>query len=416
MTARGLVVCVHDGFYGAGTGAGYANRAFLRATVRHLAPRVPLVVAPVYLAPTSPEYDAQWAGDTARMLRAVGAHAAPLSNGTDGATRFEGLAAFQHLAENTGRVLADIAARLGEPPAVVAFDVPFAGVALHLPPTYLPHLTYVPRSSALQHDPDNSERVDYERQGLAAAVAGGARVGVISAYMGRHLQEELAVPAGAMIDLPDGLTADERRPLPPADELVPAAARADFLLALGRAEPYKGFDDLLDALALLRNDDPGGRLPHLVLAAVTDSPSASPYQRQLADRAAELGVDVTLYTRFDPRLRTLLAHPGLRAVVVPSRQEPFGRIPLEAFAAGAAPVVATTAGGLAEQVTDGLTGFTAEPGRPDSLAVAIDRALATTPKQRDRMRRAGRDALTSRFDHDAAVDRFLRTVAPSAVR
>ncbi|WP_422753068.1 glycosyltransferase family 4 protein [Micromonospora sp. WMMD708] len=103
-------------------------------------------------------------------------------------------------------------------------------------------------------------------------------------------------------------------------------------------------------------------------------------------------------------------------MVVPSRQEPFGRIPLEAFAAGAAPIVTTTAGGLAEQVTDGVTGFTSEPARPDALAAAIDRALATTPKQRDRMRQAGQSQLSSRFDHDAAVGRFLGEIASWVVR
>jgi glycosyltransferase involved in cell wall biosynthesis len=37
-----------------------------------------------------------------------------------------------------------------------------------------------------------------------------------------------------------------------------------------------------------------------------------------------------------------------------SRAEPFGRIPLEAYAAGASPVIATTAGGLAEIVTSDI--------------------------------------------------------------
>ncbi|WP_309236805.1 glycosyltransferase [Micromonospora sp. S-DT3-3-22] len=83
---------------------------------------------------------------------------------------------------------------------------------------------------------------------------------------------------------------------------------------------------------------------------------------------------------------------------------------------GAAPVVTTTAGGLAEQVTEGVTGFTSEPARPDALAAAIDRALATTPKQRDQMRQAGQSELNSRFNHDAAVGRFLGEITPWAVR
>lgn len=85
-------------------------------------------------------------------------------------------------------------------------------------------------------------------------------------------------------------------------------------------------------------------VPHAVLAAVTDQQCPSAYQRHLADRIRTLGLDATLLTRFDPGVRTLLGHPALQAVVVPSRSEPFGRVPLEAYAAGATPVVATTAG------------------------------------------------------------------------
>jgi len=65
-----------------------------------------------------------------------------------------------------------------------------------------------------------------------------------------------------------------------------------------------------------------------------------------------------------PAIRALLDHPALAAVIVPSRAEPFGRIPLEAYATGASPVIATTAGGLAETVTEPLTGYTASPADP----------------------------------------------------
>ena len=169
---------------------------------------------------------------------------------------------------------------------------------------------------------------------------------------------------------------------------------------------------LLDALAA----PVGAPLPHAVLAAVTDQPGLSGYQRHLAERIRTLGLDATLLTRFDPGVRTLLRHPALRAVVVPSRSEPFGRVPLEAYIAGAAPVVATTAGGLTEQVIDGVTGFTAAPADPASLAVAIERALSMSAAQRERMRAGGRELARTRFDHTLAIRRFLADSAPWACR
>src|SRR5260370_11747944 len=129
-----------------------------------------------------------------------------------------------------------------------------------------------------------------------------------------------------------------------------------------------------------------------------------------------LGWDATLLTRLGPGVRTLLGHSALRAVVTPSRPEPFGRVPMEAYAAGAAPVVATTAGGLADQVIDGVTGFTAAAADPASLAVAIGRALSLDAGQRERMRAAGRELARARFDPSLSIRRFLANFPPWACR
>jgi glycosyltransferase involved in cell wall biosynthesis len=190
--------------------------------------------------------------------------------------------------------------------------------------------------------------------------------------------------------------------------LLPAAAARGFILAMGRAVPYKGWDDLLDALHLARP------VPHTLLAAVTDDPEATPYQAHLARRIDDEHLDVTLVTRFHPGIRTLLAHPALAALVVPSRVEPFGRIPMEAYVAGAAPVVATRAGGLAELVVDGCTGFTAAPADPASLADALRQALDAGPAERARLRVAGRSLVAARYNYERNVGRFLNMVAPWA--
>jgi glycosyltransferase involved in cell wall biosynthesis len=60
--------------------------------------------------------------------------------------------------------------------------------------------------------------------------------------------------------------------------------------------------------------------------------------------------------------------------VFPSLYEPFGIVAPEAMAAGA-PVVVSSAGGLAEVVTHLVTGLTAYPDSADSLAWAIVETL-----------------------------------------
>ena len=150
------------------------------------------------------------------------------------------------------------------------------------------------------------------------------------------------------------------------------------------------------------------------LGAVTDGPPLTSYQRHLTHRIEAENLAVTLRTTFSPRLRGLLGHPALAAVIVPSRAEPFGRIPLEAYQAGASPVVATTAGGLAEIVTEAITGYTARPCHPASLAAAITRALATSPAQRQEMLAHGRALIAARYDYRANTAAFLAAVAPWA--
>ena len=75
----------------------------------------------------------------------------------------------------------------------------------------------------------------------------------------------------------------------------------------------------------------------------------------------------------DRALIALLAAADV--VVLPSRYEPFGIVALEAAAAGA-PLVASTAGGLAELVVDGVTGLSVAPGDVDGIVDAVRAVLA----------------------------------------
>lgn len=408
-----IAVLMHDGFYGAGTGAGYANRAFLQVLTRARRPGTALLIMPVHLTSSSREYDPAWHQDTLRLLDQPDVRILPADNGTAGRVRFGGLTAFRHLGAQAASALTRTLAIGTGPLAIFAFDVPFLGVPPLLPPSLARHLVVIPRSTALLHDPGNTARVDFERLGLLTTADQGGRVAAISAHMRQHLHYEYGIPEQALTDLADGLTAADQDFAAPDPALLPRQARDGFILAMGRAQPYKGWDDLIEALHQLRQR----RIqpPHAILAAVAEEPEPTPYQRHLAGKAAMLGLDVTVMTRFDHRIRGLLTHPALKAVVVPSRTEPFGRIPLEAYAAGAAPVVATTAGGLAGQVIDTVTGYTAQPANPASLAEAIRRALATSEQDRERMRTRGRELLYARFDHASSATTFLRHVAPWAL-
>jgi glycosyltransferase involved in cell wall biosynthesis len=415
MTARGqaVIVALHDGFYGWGTGAGRSNRAFLQILAGLLAPGVRLTVIPVRLVPASSEYDEPWHQETLAIVERAGGTVVPVDNGSAGMTRFGGLSHFRRAsaaaAATTEDILSDTARSL-----VIAFDAPFYGLAPLLPAGQRARLVNVARATAALHAPADRERAEWERTGLLAAASASGHIAATSRHMRQHLTSAYGIPSEAITDLVNGLTPAERNPGPQdaAGLLPPAAEGGGFLLSYGRAEPYKGFDDLLDALATLRADRIP--VPHTVLGAVADGPPLTPYQDHLTHRITAERYDVTLLTTFTPAIRGLLADPRLRAVIVPSRAEPFGRIPLEAYAAGASPVVATTAGGLAEIVTEGSTGYTASPADPRALAAAISRALAASPGQRHGLLARGRQLTAARYDYQASIAAFLAGLAPWA--
>lgn len=412
-TTPTIAVAVHDGFYSCGTGAGRSNRAFLQALIAQLHPAIRLAVLPIHLTPASSEHNPQWHQEMHDLVHQAGGQVLPIDNGTAGQRRFAGLHAFQHACASAAETINRHLLPSAGPILIVAFDCPFYGLAAGLAPHARPDLLIVVRSTAALQAPDDGARIVWERDGLHQVVAAGGRIAAISSHMRTHLISDYAIPNAAVLDLPNGLTAEERQHIPAPDtRLLPAAARSAFMLAMGRAVPYKGFDDLLDALTLLQTR--AVPYPHVLVAAVTDEPTLSPYQQHLTRQIHDRKLNATLLTRFNPGLRSLLTHPALAAVIVPSRAEPFGRIPLEAFVAGAAPVVATTAGGLAELVTAD-TGYTARPADPRSLATAISNALAADVAQRTKLRAAGRHLARARYDHDRTVRDVLGRIAPWAL-
>jgi glycosyltransferase involved in cell wall biosynthesis len=114
-----------------------------------------------------------------------------------------------------------------------------------------------------------------------------------------------------------------------------------YLLAYGRQTYKKGFDLLLRAFALVAK-----QAPQLDLLLAGDGEERQP----LTDLRDSLGLEsrVILFGRATPHEVVRLLN-GCRLAVIPSREEPFGIVALEALASGRS-LVATRVGGLPEVV------------------------------------------------------------------
>jgi glycosyltransferase involved in cell wall biosynthesis len=170
---------------------------------------------------------------------------------------------------------------------------------------------------------------------------------------------------------------------------------------VGRLQPWKGQDRLLEAQALLRER---GKAMHTVIVG-GDSWDFSPHYAAALPRLIELlGLDgaVTMTGEVpdaDPYVQQM------DILVNASDPEPFGIVLLEGMSRGVA-VVAVDSGGPSEFIADGQTGVLARSGEPDALADALE-PLLEDPALRERIGRAGRESFLGDFTLAALQRRFF---------
>jgi glycosyltransferase involved in cell wall biosynthesis len=135
----------------------------------------------------------------------------------------------------------------------------------------------------------------------------------------------------------------------------------------GQLTPLKGVDTFVNMAAIIHGQL--GDSVHFLVVGGTPRHDYAAYATVLHDsvRAAGLGDNFT-FAGYRPDIADYIAL--MDVFVTPSRQEPFGLVNLEAMALEK-PVVATGAGGSAEIVQDGLTGFVVPPEEPAALAVQV---------------------------------------------
>jgi len=126
------------------------------------------------------------------------------------------------------------------------------------------------------------------------------------------------------------------------------------------------------------------------------------YAFELRKLADELLGARFLFTGWRPDVPRML--PALDVFVSPSDGEPFGRVIVEAMAAGV-PVIATDSGGKSEIVEDGVTGIIVPQGDVAALAEAMESLMRDPPR-----RAALGEAARARAHSDFSADRVASEV------
>lgn len=216
----------------------------------------------------------------------------------------------------------------------------------------------------------SSLRIETEKSLLREAdrvvAATRAEVAQIQWLYRTDIGKVVVIPPGVDTSRFYSIPADEAR------EFIGVPCEHRVILYVGRIEPLKGIDTLIEAAAILRQEGVWALYP-FCLTIIGGDPLASRDQiteemERLKALCESLGMgDLVLFLGKRAQDTLQYYYSAAEVVVVPSHYESFGLVALEAMACGT-PVVASETGGLAYLVRDGETGFHVPAADPNALA------------------------------------------------
>lgn len=221
----------------------------------------------------------------------------------------------------------------------------------------------------------------YRVEGEQTVIRGAQRI--IAATLAEKAQLEFLYQADKrkITIIPPGVDTSRFYPIPceEARDVIGIPCGDNMILYVGRIEPLKGIDTLIQALAAMRSDPRLIPIPHY-LTIIGGDPDVTP-QNMSAEMAhlrtlcKDLGLnDMVLFIGKRSQDTLPYYYSAAEIVVVPSHYESFGMVALEAMACGT-PVVASQVGGLGFLVQNGVTGYSIPDRDPGALAERLTQLI-----------------------------------------
>ena len=245
----------------------------------------------------------------------------------------------------------------------------------------------------------------------ARIIAGADRIVAANVVERAHLVWYYGARQDRVAVIPCGVDTELFQPMPraAAKDLLELPS-GPLLVYVGRLQPIKGLETLLEAMTLVA---PAARL--MIIGGDADEPENG-HAAHLRERVGALGLGERVrFLGAQPQRRLRLFYAAADATVMPSYYESFGMVALEAMACGS-PVVASRVGGLTTTVQDRVTGLLVPEGDPSTLAAALDTLLGDRALQERLAAQSQRWAAEHRWPCVAeAVCRLYSELRPLAV-
>jgi glycosyltransferase involved in cell wall biosynthesis len=173
-----------------------------------------------------------------------------------------------------------------------------------------------------------------------------------------------------------------------------AGADTRILCVADLSSPRKGIDLVIDALAGLTDR-------RWTLTVAGGGPGLEP----LRERARPLG-DRVRFLGAVPSDQVGREYAAADVFAMPSRDELFGLVLVEAMGAGLATLVSNQTGAVADLCADGANAVVIAPNEVAAWRAALDRVIAE-PALRDRLGAAGAATVRRRWSLDRSADAFV---------
>ncbi|MDP2928051.1 MAG: lipopolysaccharide heptosyltransferase II [Candidatus Omnitrophota bacterium] len=214
----------------------------------------------------------------------------------------------------------------------------------------------------------------YKKHSFSVVMGWAKRVIVPSNVIARHMIEDFSVPHERIKLVPRSVDLGKFKYLDPKTK-----RKEDFNVGIiGRITPLKGHLHFIKAMARISR-----LVPRLKIWIVGDAPaSKEAYKEELQILVRRLGLwHCTEFLGTQRDIPVILEHLDL-VVLATTTHEAFGRVVVEAQAAGV-PVVATKVGGVIDIIEDGANGLLVPPADAKSMAEAIMRIFKDTQFARE---------------------------------
>jgi D-inositol-3-phosphate glycosyltransferase len=210
----------------------------------------------------------------------------------------------------------------------------------------------------------------------------------------------MGVPSEKVCTIPPGVDIELFQPRSGAACRAKLGIAPDerVVLFVGRIDPIKGIDTLIDAAEIMVSRGSIEPAPTFLIVGgdlSADGTLVGPLA-DVADSIERRGIEASFrLVGSQPQDQLPVFYAAADVVAVPSRYESFGLVAVEALACGK-PVVASRVGGLRFTIDEGTTGFLVKPQSPQALAEALEQIL-TDETLRAAMSAAARPSV-ARYD------------------